>query len=77
VASRRVQARWPGRPQSLAWTSGCDAAAEPPAAAREAVAALHPESYIDRFQRAVARGVYEATALPFPKALPDWKQRFA
>jgi L-aminopeptidase/D-esterase-like protein len=26
--------------------------------------------------RAVARGVYEATALPFPKALPSWRDRF-
>ena len=26
--------------------------------------------------RAVARGVYEAKALPFPGALPDWKSRF-
>ena len=26
--------------------------------------------------RAVARGVYEAKALPFPDALPDWRQRF-
>jgi len=31
----------------------------------------------DCLARAVARGVYEARALPFPKALPDWKQRFA
>ena len=27
--------------------------------------------------RAVARGVYEATALPFPGALPSWRDRFA
>jgi D-aminopeptidase len=27
--------------------------------------------------RAVARGVYEATALPFPGALPAWRDRFA
>jgi D-aminopeptidase len=27
--------------------------------------------------RAIARGVYEATALPFPNALPAWKDRFA
>ena len=26
--------------------------------------------------RAVARGVYEASALPFPSALPSWKDRF-
>jgi D-aminopeptidase len=26
--------------------------------------------------RAVARGVYEATALPFPGALPDWRHKF-
>lgn len=26
--------------------------------------------------RACARAVYEATALPFPGALPDWRQRF-
>jgi D-aminopeptidase len=26
--------------------------------------------------RAIARGVYEATALPFPDALPSWKDRF-
>jgi L-aminopeptidase/D-esterase-like protein len=26
--------------------------------------------------RAVARGVYEATALPFPSALPAWKDKF-
>ncbi|MDQ8731780.1 P1 family peptidase [Bradyrhizobium sp. LHD-71] len=27
--------------------------------------------------RAIARGVYEATALPFPGSLPAWKDRFA
>jgi L-aminopeptidase/D-esterase-like protein len=27
--------------------------------------------------RAIARGVYEATSLPFPGALPAWKDRFA
>jgi D-aminopeptidase len=26
--------------------------------------------------RAIARGVFEATALPFPGALPSWKDRF-
>lgn len=26
--------------------------------------------------RAIARGVYEATALPFPHALPSWKDKF-
>ena len=26
--------------------------------------------------RAVARAVYEATALPFPDALPSWKDKF-
>jgi len=26
--------------------------------------------------RAIARGVYLATALPFPDALPAWKDRF-
>jgi L-aminopeptidase/D-esterase-like protein len=26
--------------------------------------------------RAIARGVYEATALPFPSALPGWRDRF-
>jgi D-aminopeptidase len=26
--------------------------------------------------RAIARGIYEATALPFPSALPDWKKKF-
>jgi hypothetical protein len=26
--------------------------------------------------RAIARGVHEATALPFPGALPAWKDRF-
>jgi D-aminopeptidase len=30
----------------------------------------------DCLARAVARGVYEATALPFAKALPDYRQRF-
>jgi L-aminopeptidase/D-esterase-like protein len=30
----------------------------------------------DCLARAVARGVYEATALPFPKALPDWRSKF-
>jgi L-aminopeptidase/D-esterase-like protein len=30
----------------------------------------------DCFARAIARGVYEATALPFAGALPDWKSRF-
>ena len=27
--------------------------------------------------RAIARGVYEATALPFAGALPAWRDRFA
>jgi hypothetical protein len=26
--------------------------------------------------RAIARGVYAATTLPFPGALPSWKDRF-
>lgn len=30
----------------------------------------------DCLTRAIARGVYEARALPFPGALPDWKSRF-
>jgi D-aminopeptidase len=30
----------------------------------------------DVMARAVARGVYEATALPFPGALPSWQDRF-
>ncbi len=30
----------------------------------------------DCLARAVARGVYEATALPFPGALPSWSDRF-
>ena len=30
----------------------------------------------DVVARAIARGVYEATALPFPGALPDWKSKF-
>jgi L-aminopeptidase/D-esterase-like protein len=30
----------------------------------------------DCLARAVARGVYEAKALPFAKALPDWRSRF-
>ncbi|MGE3066824.1 MAG: P1 family peptidase [Hyphomicrobiaceae bacterium] len=31
----------------------------------------------DVLARAIARGVYEATALPFPGAQPAWKDRFA
>lgn len=31
----------------------------------------------DCLARAIARGVYEATALPFPAALPAWRDRFA
>jgi L-aminopeptidase/D-esterase-like protein len=30
----------------------------------------------DCLARAVARGVYEATALPYKTAVPDWKTRF-
>jgi L-aminopeptidase/D-esterase-like protein len=30
----------------------------------------------DCLARAVARGVYEATALPYGKALPDWRSKF-
>jgi D-aminopeptidase len=30
----------------------------------------------DTLARAVARGVYEATALPFPGAVPSWRDRF-
>ena len=31
----------------------------------------------DCLARAIARGVYEATALPFPGALPAWRDKFA
>ncbi len=31
----------------------------------------------DCLARAIARAVYEATALPFPGALPSWRDRFA
>ena len=31
----------------------------------------------DCLARAIARGVYEASALPFPAALPAWRDRFA
>ena len=31
----------------------------------------------DCLARAIARGVYEATALPFPGAMPAWRDRFA
>ena len=31
----------------------------------------------DCVARAVARGVYEATALPYKTAIADWKARFA
>jgi D-aminopeptidase len=31
----------------------------------------------DCVARAIARGVYEATALPFPGALPAWKDLYA
>jgi D-aminopeptidase len=30
----------------------------------------------DCLARAIARGVYEATALPFPGALPAWRDKF-
>jgi len=30
----------------------------------------------DCLARAIARGVYEATALPYRNALPDWRQRY-
>jgi L-aminopeptidase/D-esterase-like protein len=30
----------------------------------------------DCLARAIARGVYEATALPYKTAVPDWKMRF-
>jgi D-aminopeptidase len=30
----------------------------------------------DCLARAVARGVYEASALAFPGALPSWRQKF-
>ena len=30
----------------------------------------------DVVARAIARGVYEARALPFPGALPSWKDKF-
>lgn len=30
----------------------------------------------DCLARAIARGIYEATALPFPGALPSWRDRF-
>jgi len=26
--------------------------------------------------RAIARGIYEASALPFPNAQPSWKDKF-
>ncbi len=31
----------------------------------------------DVVARAIARGVYEARALPFPGALPSWRDRFS
>ena len=31
----------------------------------------------DVVARAIARGVYEARALPFPGALPGWRDRFS
>ena len=31
----------------------------------------------DCLARAIARGVYEATALPFPGALPAWKDLYS
>ena len=31
----------------------------------------------DCLSRAIARGVYEATALPYPGAQPAWRDRFA
>ena len=31
----------------------------------------------DCLARAIARGVYEATALPFPGALPAWRDKFS
>ncbi|HKV13842.1 MAG TPA: peptidase T4, partial [Reyranella sp.] len=43
---------------------------EPPALTEIGAAAA------DCLARAVARGVYEATALPFKNALPDFRQRF-
>ncbi|MHB2168531.1 P1 family peptidase [Alsobacter sp. R-9] len=54
-------------------------------AAATAVRPLHDPVYgvaeiamaaTDCLARAVARGVYEATALPFPGALPAWRDRF-
>jgi D-aminopeptidase len=45
-------------------------AGEPPALTEIGAAAA------DCLARAVARGVYEATALPFENALPDFRQRF-
>ena len=30
----------------------------------------------DVVARAIARGVYEARALPFPGALPSWRDKF-
>jgi D-aminopeptidase len=46
------------------------AAGEPPALAELGAAAA------DCLARAVARGVYEATALPYATSLPDYRQRF-
>ena len=36
----------------------------------------HVSSVANVLSRAVARAVYEASALPFPGALPGWKEKF-
>ena len=58
---------------------GGDRPAPGPLASLAAIRRCSPSSArsaADCLARAVARGVYEATALPYKTAVPDWKTRF-
>ena len=69
-ALRPVHAPNDGDTVFAAATGHAGPAGEPPVLTELGAAAA------DCLARAVARGVYEATALPYAKALPDWRSKF-
>ena len=71
LALRPVHAPNDGDTMFAAATGGAAAAVDPPTLTELGIVAA------DCVARSVARGVYEATALPYKTSLPDWKTRFA
>ena len=76
LAQRSHRPLGAGQRQALA-VMGVDVYLRRRLPAAPAPAGSAPESWLqDVLARAIARGVYEATALPFPNALPAWRDKF-